>query len=168
MTEIALVLIDYQSEWTNPESEYYVGDIQEVVGKVNYLIDHCRTRGFKIIRTKHRETNSTDFFGPETKFIPELKFQDTDTVIIKNKISPFYKTLLEKELEGIKHVIVCGILTNLCVRSFIQDAYDREFKITVIKDCCVAHDLELQEYTFYDLAQTREEIDFTNIKEFTE
>lgn len=168
MTEIALVLIDYQSEWTNPESEYYVGDIQEVVGKVNYLIDHCRTRGFKIIRTKHRETNSTDFFWPETKFIPELKFQDTDTVIIKNKISPFYKTLLEKELEGIKHVIVCGILTNLCVRSFIQDAYDREFKITVIKDCCVAHDLELQEYTFYDLAQTREEIDFTNIKEFTE
>jgi nicotinamidase-related amidase len=62
MTEIALVLIDYQSEWTNPESEYYVGDVQEVVGKVNYLIDHCRTRGFKIIRTKHRENDSIDHF----------------------------------------------------------------------------------------------------------
>ena len=62
MTETALVLIDFQSEWTNPESEYYVGDIQEVVGKVNYLIEHCRARGFKIIRTKHRENDSLDFF----------------------------------------------------------------------------------------------------------
>ncbi|MCX6823935.1 MAG: cysteine hydrolase [candidate division SR1 bacterium] len=168
MTETALVLIDFQQEWTNPESEYYVGDIQEVVGKTNYLIDHCRTRGFKIIRTKHRENDSLEHFGPETKFIPELKFEETDTVIIKNKISPFYNTSLEKELDGIKHVIVCGILTNLCVRSFIQDAYDREFEITVIKDCCVAHSPELQEFTFYDLAQTREEIDFTNLKEFVE
>ena len=75
---------------------------------------------------------------------------------------------MDQELSGIKHVIVCGILTNLCVRSFIQDAYDREFDITVIKDCCVAHTPEIQEFTFYDLAQTRDEIDFTNLKEFVE
>jgi len=168
MTETALVLIDFQTERTNPESEYYVGDTKEVIAQVNYLIDHCRTRGFKIIWTKHREADSIDAFWPETKFIPELKVQDTDTIIIKNKISPFYNTSLEKELEGIKQVIVCGILTNLCVRSFIQDAYDRDFKITVIKDCCVAHTPEIQEFTFYDLAQTREEIDFTNFKEFVE
>lgn len=168
MTETALVLIDYQTEWTNPESEYYVGDVQEVIAKVNYLIEHCRVRGYKIIFTKHRETDWLEYFWPETQFIPWLKGEDTDTIIIKNKISPFYDTSLEKELEGIKQVIVCGILTNLCVRSFIQDAYDREFKITVIKDCCVAHSEEMQEFTFYDLAQTREEIDFTNFKEFVE
>ncbi|HMS91403.1 MAG TPA: isochorismatase family cysteine hydrolase [Candidatus Absconditabacterales bacterium] len=168
MTQTALVLIDFQEEWTNPQSEYYIGDIQEVIAKVNYLIDHCRTRGYKIIFTKHREIDALDYFGPETKFIPLLNGEETDTIIIKNKISPFYNTSLEKELDGIKHVIVCGILTNLCVRSFIQDAYDREFKITVIKDCCVAHTEEIQEFTFYDLAQTREEIDFTDLREFVE
>lgn len=168
MTETALVLVDFQKEWVNPESEYYVGDIQEVIGKVQYLIDYCRTREFKIIWTKHRENNSIDHFGPETQFIPELKQEDTDTVIIKNKINPFYNTSLDQELNGIKHVIVCWILTNLCVRSFIQDAYDREFKITVIKDCCVAHTPEIQDFTFFDLAQTREEIDFTDLKEFVE
>lgn len=88
--------------------------------------------------------------------------------MIKNKISPFYNTSLDQELHGIKHVIVCGILTNLCVRSFIQDAYDREFTITVVKDCCVAHSPEIQEFTFYDLAQTRDEIDFTELKEFVQ
>ena len=55
MTETALVLIDYQTEWTNPESENYVGDVQELIGKVNYLIDHARTREYKIIYIKHRE-----------------------------------------------------------------------------------------------------------------
>lgn len=168
MTATALVLIDFQQEWTNPESEYYVGDVQEVVAKVNYLIDHCRTREYKIILTKHREIDSLDYFWPETQFIPSLKIHDTDTIIIKNKISPFYNTSLEKELYGIKHVIVCGVLTNLCVRSFIQDAYDREFNITVIKDCCIAHTEEIQEFTFYDLAQTREEIEFIDLKEFVE
>jgi nicotinamidase-related amidase len=54
------------------------------------------------------------------------------------------------------------------VRSFIQDAYDREFAITVLKDCCVAHTPEIQEFTFFDLSQTRDEIDFTNFKEFVE
>ena len=62
MTATALVLIDFQQEWINPESEYYIGDIQEVVGKVNYLIDHCRARGHKIIWTKHREIDSLDHF----------------------------------------------------------------------------------------------------------
>ena len=33
--------------------------------------------------------------------------QESDIIIIKNKISPFYNTSLEKELDGIKHVIVC-------------------------------------------------------------
>ncbi len=106
MTETALVLIDFQKEWLEPESDYYVGEIQETLGKVNYLIDYCRAREYKIIRTKHREPNSLEAFGPETQFIPELKIQESDTIIIKNKISPFYNTSLEKELEGIKNVIV--------------------------------------------------------------
>ena len=62
MTETALVLIDFQTERTNPESEYYVGDVKEVIAKVNYLIEHCRTRGYKIIWTKHREIDSIDAF----------------------------------------------------------------------------------------------------------
>ncbi len=168
MTETALVLIDFQRERIDPQSEYYVGDIQEMLAKVKYLADHCRARGYKIIRTKHREPDALEYFGPETQIIPELGIQDTDTIMIKNKISPFYNTSLDQELQWIKHVIVCGILTNLCVRSFIQDAYDRELAITVIKDCCAAHTPEIQEFTFFDLAQTREEIDFTNFKEFVE
>jgi nicotinamidase-related amidase len=62
MTQTALVLIDFQEERTNPQSEYYIGDSKEVIAKVNYLIDHCRARGYKIIFTKHREIDSLDYF----------------------------------------------------------------------------------------------------------
>jgi ureidoacrylate peracid hydrolase len=68
----------------------------------------------------------------------------------------------------VKNVVVCGILTNLCVRSFIQEAYDRDMKITVIKDCCAANTPEKQEFTFADLKDTREEIEFINFEEFVE
>jgi nicotinamidase-related amidase len=99
MTETALVLIDFQTERTNPESKYYVGDKQEILSKVKYLIEHCRARDYKIIWTKHRENDSIEEFGPESQLIPELQPKETDTIMIKNKISPFYNTSLDQELD---------------------------------------------------------------------
>jgi len=89
-------------------------------------------------------------------------------LIKKNKISPFFKTDLDKHLEGIDDIVIAGILTNLCVRSLAQDAYDRDFKITIIKDCCRAFDVETHEFTIKDLKATREEIEFLNLNEFIE
>src|SRR3989339_570542 len=131
----ALILIDFQNEWIDKDSDYYVGNIDDVLERNN-------------------------------KFIPEIKKQPQDILITKNKISPYYKTAMEDELRGIEEIIVTGILTNLCVRSMIQDAYDRDLDITVIKNCCVAMDDEIQNFTFKDLKETREKINFVNLDEF--
>ena len=63
-------------------------------------------------------------------------------------------------------MVISGILTNLCVRSLAQDAYDRDYKITIIKDCCQAFNQETHEFTLKDLKVTREEIEIVNSKEF--
>lgn len=55
-----------------------------------------------------------------------------------------------------------------CVRSTIEDAYDRDFEITVIKDCCISFDEEIQNFTLKDLKETREEIRFLYLDEFIE
>lgn len=165
----ALILIDFENEWIDPNSDYYVGDIKELIERTKRLINYCREKNYKIIFTRHIELESDGAFREGTKnveVISGLKREETDVVITKNKISPFYQTDLDKQLEGVEEVVVCGILTNLCVRSFVEEAYDRDFEITVIKDCCVAFDNETQEFTFKDLKATREEIEFVNIKEF--
>lgn len=169
MSDKALILVDFQNEWIDKNSEYFVGDISDVIERTNKLIDICRKNGFKIIFTRHVEEDTDGAFKdgkPNSEIIPDIYKQGSDVVITKNRISPFFKTGLEKELEGIMKVVILGILTNLCVRSAVQDAYDRDLKITVIKDCCVSFDNETQDFTFKDLKATREEIEFLDLENF--
>jgi len=169
MTSKALIIVDFEKEWTDKSSDYFVGDVSELIEKTNKLIDFCRKNDYKIIFTTHVEKDSDEAFAPNSEnveLIDEINKQDSDVLITKNKISPFYQTNLEKHLEGIDEIVICGILTNLCVRSLAQDAYDRDFKITIIKDCCRAFDVKTHEFTLKDLKATREEIEFLNLNEF--
>lgn len=165
----ALILVDYENEWITPDSDYYVGDISEVIKQTNDLLDFCRAQQYKIVFIRHIEKDSELFFAENTErtaIIKTLHKQKEDVVVDKYKISPFYKTSLELELDGISELVISGILSNLCVRSLIQDAYDREYKITVIKDCCAAFETKTQEFTFQDLKNTRAEIDFVTLQGF--
>lgn len=170
MTQKALICVDFEKEWIDKNSDYFVGDISDVIEKTNTLIDFCREKGYKIIFTTHIEKDSDSAFSEKTtniEIINSIHKDDSDLLIKKNKISPFFKTNLEEELEGVKEIIICGILTNLCVRSLAQDAYDRDFSIKIIKDCCKAFDEETHEFTIKDLKNTREEIEFMDQDEFT-
>jgi len=164
-----LILVDFQNEWINPESNYFVWNISWVIKKVNVLINFARKNKYRIIFTQHVEKDSEDSFVPwsnSSLIMWNINKKETDLILTKNKISPFYKTNLDKELEWTEEIIVCGILTNLCVRSLVQDSYDRDFSIIVIKNCCVAFNKKIQDFTFKDLKETREEVEFCNLKEF--
>jgi len=169
MTSKALILVDFEKEWTDKSSDYFVGDISKLIEKTNKLIDYCRKNNYKIIFTTHIEKDSDEAFAENSKnieIIDEINKQDFDVLITKNKISAFFKTNLDKHLERIDEIVICGILTNLCVRSLAQDAYDRDFKITIIKNCCRAFDEKTHEFTIKDLKTTREEIEFLNLNKF--
>ena len=168
MTSKALVLVDFENEWIDKNSDYFIGDISGVIERTNELIDFCRQNKYKIIFTTHVEKSGSAFTSKSknVEVIKQLHKNSKDVVVIKNKISPFYKTKLEKELNGIRKIVIAGILTNLCVRSLAQDAYDRDYKITIIDDCCVAMDKKTHEFTLKDLKATREEIEIMNAREF--
>lgn len=169
MMNKALILVDFENEWIMPDSDYYVKGAKGILPNTNKLIDFCRKQGYKIIFITHVEKDSTSIFAPNSKnveIIKDIHKLPQDILITKNKISPFYKTTLEKELIGIEEIVICGILTNLCVRSLAQDAYDRDFKIKIISDCCIAMDKDTHDFTLKDLKATRDEIEILDTKNF--
>jgi nicotinamidase-related amidase len=169
MASKALVLVDVQNEWVDKDSEYYVGDLSELIEKTNALIKYCRRENYRIIFTKHIEPDSEDAFAPgsrNSELMDAVERQDSDVIVTKHKISPFYETDLDHHLEGVEELVVCGLLTNLCVRSLAHDAYDRDFSITIITDCCRAFDEETHTFTIKDLRATREEIGFVELEAF--
>ena len=163
----ALVVVDVQNEYFDEKSNYHVAKPADIK-RINKLIDFCRKNNHKIIFIRHEEADANAPFarGWKSEVISELHRNNSDAVITKHKVSSFYKTNMEKELHGIEKVIVAGILTNLCVRMFLEEAYDRDFKITVVKDCCVTFNKKIQKQTFGDIALTRAEIEQKNLKEF--
>jgi nicotinamidase-related amidase len=96
-----------------------------------------------------------------------LNVGPADRELTKNRISPFYNTDLEKILKELTpdELVIVGIMTNLCVRSAVSDAYDRDYRIRVVTDACVSNSSEVDKFTFKDLKKTRPEIEFVKTKE---
>ena len=66
-TTKALTLVDFENEWTDENSSYFVGDISEAIINVNQLIDLCREKGYRIIFTTHVELDSDGEFVQGSK-----------------------------------------------------------------------------------------------------
>src|SRR3990172_2451110 len=74
------------------------------------------------------------------EIIEELKPQPQDYVIQKRRTSAFYSTPLALYLRrlGVDTLIVCGIATNWGVEGTVRDAWDRDYYVVVLEDCCDA------------------------------
>ena len=85
--------------------------------------------------------------------IKELKPQEGDFVVKKRRFSGFYETDLDltlKDLE-IDTVVIIGVVTNICVRSTVHDAFFRGYKVIIPRDCVMATGEREQESSLYDI-----------------
>ncbi len=64
--------------------------------------------------------------------------REEDVIVLKNKPSPFFGTPLESWLryDHVDTLIVIGISTSGCVRAGVTDAFNHNFRVTVVEDCC--------------------------------
>ena len=76
-----------------------------------------------------------------------------DIVIQKRRYSGFFQTSLDLFLRerDIKYVIVIGVVTNICVRSTVNDAFFLGYDVIVPRDCVRATSPEHQETHLYDI-----------------
>ena len=165
--DTALVLIWLQELRREKKSDYYLRNMDALIERSAYLLQYAREMGYRVIFIKHHEKEW--IFSKEhelSSIIEDLHIQEEDTIISKYKISSFYKTNLEEKLKGVKNIVVVGIPTNLCIRMFVEEAYDRGFNLVLIEDICQTYNDKLQDFTLDDLNESRPDLDIVRLDQF--
>jgi nicotinamidase-related amidase len=90
----------------------------------------------------------------------ELGCGPDDLVVDKVRFDAFQWTSLEPLLRGlgVTAVMICGVVTNICVESTARSAFMRDFPVTLLADCCAAktrrlHELAIEVLSSYELAE---------------
>lgn len=152
-TDTALLVIDLQKE-----DGFALERFDQVVANAASILQLARRQGLPIIYTRHvNNADGQDLAGGEpldadgrpasycagtaaVEVLDALAPQPGDSVIDKPRYSAFYRSTLDAELErrGIRHLVVFGVLTDVCVLSSVFDAYCRDYRISLIADACTA------------------------------
>ncbi len=143
----ALVIVDIQND-------YFPGGAHPVVGPeaaaaaAERVLAGFRDRGEQVIHVQHVwDAPDAPFMKPGTLGV-EIRESVApvagEPVVQKAHPNAFLETSLEQELRagGVDHVVVCGMMTSMCVDATVRAAVDLGFQATVVQDACAAPDLE--------------------------
>ena len=76
---------------------------------------------------------------------PDLAPAAGELTVVKRRVSGFTGSDLEVILraQGIQHLVLTGIATSGVVLSTLREAADKDYRITVLADCCADGDEEV-------------------------
>lgn len=79
--------------------------------------------------------------------VEELKPNPGDVLIDKPGNGAFHATDLDQVLraQGIQHLLLCGVTTDVCVHSTLREANDLGYDCLLVEDCCGAGSVDLHE-----------------------
>jgi nicotinamidase-related amidase len=78
--------------------------------------------------------------SPEAEFVADLAPRSGEPVVDKGCVDPFVGTPLRVALaaDGITHVVLGGVATNLVVESAARHASDTGLQVSVVEDMCAS------------------------------
>lgn len=148
----ALLLIDLQNEGGTSN----VAGMDQILRNTALLIKSCREMDIPILYTRH--INRGDAIGLANKeplndqgeplyyhdktdsieIADLIKPEPQDIIIDKYRYSGFYESSLDLMLKslGVEHLIIGGVLTDVCVLSTVMDAYYRDYQVSLVEDIC--------------------------------
>ena len=144
----ALIVIDIQNDYFAKGSNSLSGS-DEAAKNARLILDDFRLRGLPIIHIQHLATRPTaTFFLPGTigaDIHVEVKPLDSEKVIVKHYPNSFRETNLLEFLQSmdVSKLVICGMMTHMCVDATTRAAKDFGFDCTVVGDACATKDLEI-------------------------
>jgi nicotinamidase-related amidase len=155
----ALLVMDMQSAILGmlPAVGDLVGNVEKAIAKaranaipVIYVVVGFRTGAPEASPNNKSFAGAKERFGkmsPEafTAIAPAIMPQEGDITVVKRRVSAFTGSDLEVILRAqrIQHIVLTGIATSGVVLSTTREAADKDYRITILADCCADGDEEV-------------------------
>ncbi|MEI6090361.1 MAG: cysteine hydrolase family protein [bacterium] len=144
----ALIIIDIQNDYFENGTMTLFGSF-EASENAALIIDQFRLKNLPIVFIQHIAASPTaTFFLPGTQgaeIHQSVKPYEYDKVIVKHYPNSFRETELYNYLRllEITDLVICGMMTHMCVDATTRAAKDFGYNCTLIGDACATKDLEL-------------------------
>src|ERR1700749_2762547 len=181
----ALLVVDMQNGFCHPEGSFpRIGrgleGAMEAVANAAVAVGQARAAAVPVVVPSHVYRpgrpdegaalirNSPELAGVsgladgtwDADVCAELGCGPGDLVVDKVRFDAFQWPSLEPLLRGlgVGALMICGVVTNICVETTARSAFMRDFPVTLLADCCAAktrrlHDLSIEVLSSYELAE---------------
>ncbi|MFQ6122978.1 MAG: cysteine hydrolase family protein [Dehalococcoidales bacterium] len=154
----AVIVVDMLRGFLEEGYPLYCGaNARRVIPNIEVLLERKLAQGAKVFFVcDHHDPDDLEFkmFPPhciegtaEAEVIPELAKYPGE-IIPKKRYSGFFGTQLEQKLKELnpEKIIVCGVLTNICVMHTVADARNRDYQVEVPVDCVASPDEKAHQF----------------------
>ena len=163
----AVVVVDMVNDFCKPGGAMVLPGYERLVGPQLQVIKAARAADIPVIwvHDAHRANVRQDrewlkrsphcvdnTWGVE--IIDDLGARADEIHVTKRRYSSFFQTDLDLTLKDLQvtQIVVFGVVTNICVRSTVHDAFFNGYEVVVPRDCCAATGPREQESSLYDIA----------------
>ena len=144
----ALLIIDIQNDYFETGINPLEGSSHASIN-AGRIIGRFRDESLPVIHIQHIALSPTaTFFLPDTfgaEIHENVKPLESEKLIVKHYPNSFLETgLLDylKEME-ITDLVICGMMTHMCIDTTVRAAKDLGFNITLVGDACATKELKI-------------------------
>lgn len=173
----ALLVIDMQNGFLNPESPFFISGAAETVPACRTILSFCRSALIPVFFVTRSYTDTTvekcrfqawnagghplsEGCAPELSADMPFEILPGDYHIVKPRYSAFFATGLDLILRrlGIDHLVLAGTTTPNCIRTTAYDGLSLDYDVTVLSDCTSSISPEVQQSNLDDMQRAGIEI----------
>lgn len=147
----ALILIDIQNDYF-PNGKMELSNPVKAADNARKMLNWFRQNNDPIYHIQHiSNQEGAGFFLPNTdgvKINEAVTPLEGETIIIKHTPNSFFMTELESKLkeQGVSELVICGMMTHMCVDATVRAAMELGFKSTLVEDACTTTNLSYQNH----------------------
>ena len=162
-THTAVIVVDMVNEFFEPGGKMVLAGGTGLYAPVNALLDAAHQAHLPVFYTNQWLRPDDALFKKRiphclrdtwgAQLVDALHRSPDDIVVPKRRYSAFFGTDLDLHLRE-RHsdtVIIAGVVTNICVRSTVHDAFFLGYEVVVPVECVAATNPQAQATTLYDI-----------------